>query len=141
MYKILVIDDDYAIRLLYQSELEDEGYTVMATSGSAGLPKHIRQFRPDIILLDIKCGEAGGLDVLKEIRSGFHHIPVILCSGYDSFLRDMRVRGADYCVPKSIDLTELKNTIKKAFGSLMKEPKKFAPAFHDQNPVGTYLHC
>ena len=41
MLKILIVDDDYAIRLLYQSELEDEGYSVTTTSGCLNILEQI----------------------------------------------------------------------------------------------------
>ncbi|SPD76027.1 Response regulator receiver protein [uncultured Desulfobacterium sp.] len=139
MYKILFVDDDYAIRFLYQSELEDEGYSVMTTNDVRGLSGHIKQFKPDILLLDVRCGETGGVDVLKEIKSRQRNMPVILCSAYDSFLHDNKAMGADYYVSKSIDLTELKSTIKTAFDKLLEDESRYTPGHHEQHSVPLYV--
>lgn len=138
MYKILFVDDDYAIRFLYQSELEDEGYSVMTTNDVKGLSGHIKQFRPDILLLDVRCGETGGMDILKEIKSRHRNMPVILCSAYDSFLHGNKAMGADYYVSKSIDLTELKSTIKTAFDKLLENESRYTATHHEQYPVPLY---
>jgi two-component SAPR family response regulator len=55
-----------------------------------------------------------GLDLLQEIRNRFYDLPVILCSAYDSFKRDMKSIAADFYVVKSSDLTQLKKTIAMA---------------------------
>ena len=138
MYKILFMDDDYAIRFLYQSELEDEGYSVMTTNDVKGLFSHIKNFKPDILLLDVRCGETSGLNILKEIRSKNRNMPVILCSAYDSFLRDTKDMGADYYVAKSIDLTELKSTIKTAFENLMEGEDRYSPRHHEHHSATPY---
>ena len=57
MNKILIVDDDYALRLLYQSELEAEGYSVTTTDSCPNLVGQIEHLKPDLILLDIRLGE------------------------------------------------------------------------------------
>jgi DNA-binding response OmpR family regulator len=125
MYKILIVDDDYAIRLLYQSELEDEGYSVMTTSGCLNLLKQIDHLRPDLILLETRLDKINGLDILQDIRDRYYDMPVILCSASPSFRYDMRAIAADYYVTKSIDLSELKFKIKMAFESIMEGAESF----------------
>ena len=125
MSKILIVDDDFEVRLLYQSKLEDAGYSVTTTSGCLNLLDQIEHVRPDLILLEIRFGKINGLDILQEIRARYYDMPVILCSAYSSFRYDMRVIAADYYVIKSIDLSELKIKIKMAFESIMEGPESF----------------
>lgn len=114
MAKILIVDDEEHIRMLYQVELEDEGYEVSTAADGYKLLEKIERDRPDLVLLDIKMAGYNGLDLLQEIRNHFYDLPVILCSAYDSFKRDMKSIAADFYVVKSSDLTQLKKTIAMA---------------------------
>ena len=113
-YKILIVDDEEVILMLYKEELEEEGYDVITTGDGYKLLEKIAQEKPDLVLLDIKMAEYNGLDLLQDIRKTFYNIPVILCSAYSSFKGDLKSIAADYYVVKSSDLTELKQKIKMA---------------------------
>ncbi len=117
MAKILIVDDEEHIRMLYQVELEDEGYEVITAADGRDLLGLIQQEHPDLVVLDIKMAGYNGLDLLQEIRNRFYNLPVILCSAYDSFRRDMKSIAADFYVVKSSDLTQLKKTIARALES------------------------
>jgi DNA-binding NtrC family response regulator len=114
MYKILVVDDEEPIRLLYREELTEEGYKVATAAGGQGLVERIEQERPDLVILDIKLADADGLDLLQEIRTRYYDLPVILCSAYEVFKRDVKAIAADAYVVKSSDLTPLKRAIQRA---------------------------
>jgi CheY-like chemotaxis protein len=112
--KILIVDDEEVIRMLYGEELEEEGYTVVTAGSGHGLIEMIAREKPDLVVLDIKMAEHDGLDLLQDIRKDFYNIPVILCSAYSSFKGDLKSIAADYYVVKSADLSELKQKIKMA---------------------------
>ena len=112
--KILIVDDEEVILMLYKEELEEEGYNVITTSDGYKLLEKIDTEEPDLVLLDIKMAEYNGLDLLQDIRKKFYNIPVILCSAYSSFKGDLKSIAADYYVVKSSDLSELKQKIKMA---------------------------
>ncbi len=114
MKKILIVDDEEVIRMLYGEELEEEGYEVITAGSGHGLMEMIERDKPDLVILDIKMAEHDGLDLLQEIRKDFYNIPVILCSAYSSFKGDLKSIAADYYVVKSADLSELKQKIKMA---------------------------
>jgi DNA-binding response OmpR family regulator len=114
MKKILIVDDEDVIRMLYAEELREEGYDVITTGSGHGLIELVEQERPDLIVLDIKMAEHNGLDLLQDIRKEFYNIPVILCSAYSSYKGDLKSIAADYYVVKSADLSELKRKIKMA---------------------------
>ena len=114
MKKILIVDDEEVIRMLYSEELEEDGYKVVTTGTGRGLIKLIDEEKPDLVILDIKMAEHDGLDLLQDIRKDFYNVPVILCSAYSSFKGDLKSIAADYYVVKSADLTELKQKIKMA---------------------------
>jgi DNA-binding response OmpR family regulator len=111
MSKVLIVDDEKHIRLLYSEELEEEGYEVALASDGSGIVDRIEDEKPDVVVLDIKMVSSNGLDVLQEIRNKYYNLPVILCSAYGSYKVDIKSIAADAYVVKSSDLTELKNKI------------------------------
>jgi CheY-like chemotaxis protein len=112
MKRILVVDDEENIRVLYREELEEEGYTVdVAANGQEALNK-LNTFNPDLITLDIKMPEMDGVETLRRIRGIQRDLPVILCSAYGEYKQDLTTWASDAYVIKTSDLTELKDTIK-----------------------------
>jgi DNA-binding NtrC family response regulator len=114
MDRILVVDDEESIQILYADELNEEGYEVFTTGDASNLMDMIEQVRPDLIILDIRLGEYDGLDLLQDIRNIRYNMPVILCTGYPGFKRDLRAIAADFYELKSSDLRGLKRKIKLA---------------------------
>lgn len=126
MNKILFVNDEESIRLLYDDEFTDEGYHVITATGDENLLKIIGNKKPDVVVIDRKLGKLDGAEVLQEIRSSYHDTPVILCTNdYENYKNDVKSIGTDFLVMKSSDLTELKNTIKLAVSpSDESQPKK-----------------
>lgn len=114
MARIMVVDDEDHIRLLYTEELGEEGYDVITADSGYQLLERIELEKPDLIVLDIKMIDYNGLDLLQDIRNKYYDLPVILCSAYDTFKEDMKSMAANDYVIKSFDLSELKGKIKKA---------------------------
>jgi CheY-like chemotaxis protein len=112
MKKILVVDDEENIRLLYQEELEEDGYTVdVAAHGQEALEK-LNTFQPDLVTLDIRMPGMDGVETLRKIKEVQRDLPVILCSAYGEYKQDLTTWASDAYVIKTSDLTELKGTIK-----------------------------
>jgi len=114
MAKILVVDDEEHIRLLYSEELTEAGYEVITAADGYKLIERIEEEKPDLVVLDIKMVDYNGLDLLQEIRNRFYNLPVILCTAYDTYKEDIKAIAADFYVIKSFDLTELKKKIARA---------------------------
>jgi len=120
--KVLVIDDELHIRMLYEEELETAGYVVAVSDGSDDILPLLQKEKPDVVVLDIKLGpDRSGLDLLQEIRRDNQDIPVILCTAYDSFQQDFKSIAADYYVVKSVDSTELLFKIAQAMAKAKKK--------------------
>jgi two-component system response regulator (stage 0 sporulation protein F) len=115
MRKILVIDDDQGVRMLYADELADEGYEVVTYGDGSRLIEFIKKERPDVVVMDIRLGKYDGLDLLQDVRNTFDRLPVIICTAYPSFRHDLKSVAADDYVLKSSDLRELKLKIGMAF--------------------------
>jgi DNA-binding response OmpR family regulator len=114
MAKILIVDDEEGIRMLYSMELQDEGYDVITLPDGKDLLQVVETEAPDCIVLDIKMREYSGLDLLQQIRKKHYNLPVILNSAYSSFKVDLKAVAADYYVVKSSDLRELKEKLRVA---------------------------
>ena len=113
MRKILVVDDEESIRLLYKEELEDEGYeVVLAADGMEALEK-FKAFQPDLVTLDLKMPGMDGLEVLQKIRKVDMDIPIVLLTAYSEFKQDFTTWASNAYIVKSMDLSELKVTIKE----------------------------
>jgi DNA-binding response OmpR family regulator len=116
--KILVVDDEKHIRMLYQEELEGDGYEVATSDGEEPVVALMEREKPHVVILDIRLGpDRSGLDLLQIIRSHDARVPVILSTAYDSFQHDLKSIAADYYVVKSVDLSELKGKVRQALGA------------------------
>ncbi|GHV55578.1 two-component system response regulator [Deltaproteobacteria bacterium] len=113
--KILVVDDEKHIRMLYQDELQQEGYAVATSDGTEPILDVLRREDPAVVVLDIKLGpDISGLNLLQEIRGSALDRPVILSTAYDAFQHDLKSIAATAYVVKSVDLTDLKEKIAAA---------------------------
>jgi len=80
--RILIIDDEEAIRSSLQMIFEYEGYEcLLAANGAAGL-KIADKEEPDLVFLDIKMPQMDGLEVLKKLRGDGGRAEVVILSGH-----------------------------------------------------------
>ncbi len=113
MKRILVIDDEENIRLLYKEELAEEGYEVsVAASAQEALAK-IEAERPDLITLDIRMPGIDGIEFLRLLRERDRDLPVIIVTAYGEYKQDFSVWASDAYVVKSADLDELRAMVRK----------------------------
>jgi len=111
--RILLVDDEEHIRLLFKEELEEEGYLIdLASNGFEAIEK-VRGERFDLVVLDIKMPGMDGIQALSEIKKLDKDQPVILCSAYGEFKQDFSSWVSDAYVVKSADTRELKDAIKR----------------------------
>lgn len=113
MKKLLVVDDESNIRLLYRQELSDEGYDVTTAATAVEAAGHLEDTNFDLIVLDIKLKNESGLDLLQRIVKERDNLPVILCSAFSYYKDDFSAWLADGYVVKSSDMTELKEEIRR----------------------------
>jgi two-component system, response regulator, stage 0 sporulation protein F len=113
MKKILLVDDEESIHLLYREEFEEEGYEVhSALSGEEALEK-LKIIRPDLIILDINMPGMNGIDALRRIKEVNPTMKVILSSAYQEFKQDLASWASDEYIVKSSNLDELKAAVRR----------------------------
>ncbi len=114
--RILLVDDEESIQLLYREEFEDEGYIVdSAYNGSEALTK-FRENPPDLVVLDINMPGMNGIEVLRQMKELQANLPVILSSAYQEYKQDFGSWASEAYVVKSANMDELKATVRKYLG-------------------------
>jgi DNA-binding NtrC family response regulator len=115
-HRILIIDDEAAIRESLETLLTLEGYIVeMAPEGESGLER-INQFAYDLVLLDLALPGKNGLEILHLIREHHPDLPVIMITAYgkvDNVVEAIRT-GAQNFVQKPWDNDKLLADIRSA---------------------------
>jgi DNA-binding NtrC family response regulator len=127
MPKILIVDDEKAIRRTLKEILEYEKYEIEeAEDGEMGLEK-IEKNNYDVIILDIKMPKKDGIEVLTEMQQKGIDTPVIVLSGHGNIETavDAVKKGAFDYIPKPPDLNRLLITVRNAMDkvSLVTETK------------------
>lgn len=125
MQRILVADDDSAIRGVLRDLLEDEGFEVSeaengtdvltALNGSDGQ-------RPDLVLMDVRMPDKGGIDVLREAsakpgREAGEHLPVVIMTAFGTSniaIEAIQLGAYDY-ITKPFDLDHVVLTVQRFF--------------------------
>ncbi|MBA7695326.1 Transcriptional activator protein CopR [subsurface metagenome] len=112
--RLLVVEDEINQGLLYEQELEDDGYEVDVVNSGAKALEIVKINSYDLVILDIGMPEMDGLETLGRLLGIDNKIPVILCTAYPSYKDNFMSWAADAYVVKSMDLTELKEKIKES---------------------------
>lgn len=119
MAKILIIDDERAIRNTLKDILEFEGYTIeLAENGKTGLQMALTG-KYDLLYTDIKMPEMDGMELLEQLRqaaSSAAQTPVVMISGHGNIETAVEAikKGAFDFIEKPIDLNRLLVTTRNA---------------------------
>ena len=114
--KILVVDDEKNVRVLFERILAKEGYEVeCAASGSEAIDK-LANNSFDLVVTDLKMEGIDGLDLIRKGKRTNQAIPFILISGYGTAQTAVSAaqEGADVYLMKPIDMKDLKLAVKRA---------------------------
>ena len=105
------------------------GYTVETTATIEGARERLAQGGIDLVVLDIRLGEASGLALLREIKAQDAHLPVVLATAYARYQDDFSSWLADAYIVKSSDLNELKQAVRRCLGERPMIPVVMAGGF------------
>jgi len=123
MERILIVDDDKDFQFAISNVLKDEGYDVIAMSNGIGAFKKIKNYSPNLVLLDVKLPDVDGMKILEEIKKIDKDFIVIMITGHGGIneaVKAMKLGAFDY-ISKPFDNRDLIIRIKKALQNLSRE--------------------
>ena len=113
--KVLFVDDDTVFGNIIKVALEDAGYEIHYQSSLIAICAVLKEFNPDIIILDVEIGNDDGIHILPEIRLIAPETPIIFVSSHTE--KDKQISaldaGAIVYLEKPFELDVLKAYIKR----------------------------
>lgn len=113
--KILVVDDEDALRTVLSGELTSEGYDVHTAGDGDEAIQNLQRENFDLILLDIKMPKLNGFEVLKFVKEKYPKTKVVMLTGFADLKNAIESKklGAEDFVSKPYDLVDLLTTIER----------------------------
>ena len=107
--KILLVDDDAAIRMVVTEALRRDGHDVRTAATVAEQVALLEQFVPDVLITDVILPDGNGLDLVPSILKKRPDLPIIVLSAQNTLTTAVRAteQGAFEYLPKPFDLDEL----------------------------------
>ena len=85
MNRILVVEDDENLQLLYRSVLEHAGFSVVTASSGTEALARLENFHVELIITDIMMPEMDGYELLESLRDGKIELPVLMITAKADF--------------------------------------------------------
>lgn len=111
--KLLVVEDEKNLCVLYKEELTKEGYEVTVATDADTALGLIKKQKFDLIITDIRMPVKNGIELITQIMALRKDIPIIINTAYQSYKHDFMTWAADAYVVKSAALDELKSKIRE----------------------------
>jgi len=118
--RILIIDDDNLVCLSLKRVLSKLGFEIEVCMQAGEADEYIKNFEPQVVLLDIYLTTHNGMDLLKGFRKRYPDLPVIMITGYSDVknaVSALKMGAYDFLL-KPIDLEQLKSVLNKVFENL-----------------------
>ena len=111
--RILILDDHQAILDVVTEALAYERFEVLDISRGSQLFDAVRDFMPDLILLDYRLADTNGGDLCRQLKATpeYRHIPVVIFSAYFTPADAANPGGCDGILYKPFDLDSLLSTV------------------------------
>lgn len=117
--RLLIVDDEEALRTMLQQELKHHGYEVDAADGGEVALEKLKNEPFDLVILDIRMPDVDGMEVLRQIRE--NNIPgkvvMLTAVGELKYAQDSLDLGASDFMTKPVDLNDLLTCIKRTLAS------------------------
>ncbi len=129
--KILIVDDDHALRELLQRYLTEQGFTVAAVNGGEAMKIWLEEQQPDLVVMDLMLPGEDGLSLTRHLRAS-SDVPVLILSARGEDIdRIVGLEiGADDYLPKPFNPRELVARIRAIL-------RRGASSARDKGPDGT----
>ncbi|MGE5437223.1 MAG: sigma-54-dependent transcriptional regulator [Syntrophothermus sp.] len=119
MEKILVVDDDDAVRETLHVYLKRMRFNVITADNGEAAYKLMLKENPDLIISDIKMPKMNGLELLTKVKELNMNIPFVLITGYEDIsttIKAMQLGAYDY-IEKPLDTEKFKIAVERAINS------------------------
>ncbi len=116
MKKVLIVDDEENIRLLFKEELEEAGYAVATDKDGEGAIARAKEWGPDLVVLDIQMPGIEGIEVARRLKANKRDLPIIFCTAYEDYKHEFGAWSSEAYIVKSGNLAELKAKIRELLG-------------------------
>ncbi len=117
---VLIVEDNELNMKLFRDLLEAHGYQTIGTSNGREALQLARQYRPDLILMDIQLPEVSGLDVTKWIKADedLRATPVVAVTAFAMKGDEERIRegGCEAYLSKPISVGKFIETVRRFIG-------------------------
>lgn len=113
--KILIVDDQYGIRILLNEVFQKEGYTTFQAANGYQAIDIVEKHSPDLVLLDMKIPGMDGIEILKRLKAINQEIRVIIMTAYGELdmIQEAKDLGAITHFAKPFDIDEIREAVKK----------------------------
>lgn len=120
--KILIVDDELALLSLTTTYFQQSGYDVKGTPNPADIPSILKDWKPDVILLDILMPNVNGLEVLRNLKADASTapIPVFIFSnldGEDEIAEALSQGAVGYLTKANYSLKDVQKKIEEILGT------------------------
>ncbi|GGE28598.1 sporulation initiation phosphotransferase F [Pullulanibacillus camelliae] len=113
--KILIVDDQFGIRILLNEIFEKEGYQTFQAANGVNALQIVKKEAPDLVILDMKIPGMDGLEILKRIKQDNPEIKVIIMTAYGELdmIQEAIDHGALTHFAKPFDIDEVIAAVKE----------------------------
>ncbi len=115
---VLVVDDDYHMRIALRETLSKAGYAVALAEDGSGAMTEVRKRIFDLVITDVKMPKTNGIDLMRLVREEMPYLPVILITAYGTVQDAVTVikEGAFDYIQKPFSADALYSVVKRALG-------------------------
>jgi len=113
--KILIVDDQFGIRILLNEVLQKEGYTTFQAANGPQALEIAKEHAPDLVLLDMKIPGMDGIEILRRMKEYDKSIAVIIMTAYGELdmIQQAKDLGAITHFAKPFDIDDIRSIVKK----------------------------
>jgi DNA-binding NtrC family response regulator len=142
--KILIVDDDPGIRASLSVLLQSWGYEPLQAADAAEGARIAEKQEPDIVITDLVMPETSGLELLKKLKTGDPHRPVLLITAQGSIdiaVEAMKQGARDFLTKPLTDLPKLKTLLDDAEKELemRRKAKRLAARVDEEGGLGDFV--
>jgi two-component system response regulator (stage 0 sporulation protein F) len=113
--KILIVDDQFGIRILLTEVLQKEGYQTFQAANGYQAIEIAKEHAPDLVLLDMKIPGMDGIEILKRLKEYDQSIKVIIMTAYGELdmIQEAKDLGALTHFAKPFDIDEIRQAVRQ----------------------------